>query len=160
MRMRKAGSFFHLALGTPSQRDAVIKWKKDGHALWKKGKKPPAPPNLENIATDLHSLGLERMDIITIPPASFHTYDTWCPALILAKNLSVKKIDILWPEKYEKAGMIWHENISKVYKKPRIPVKGKFILVLDDIVTTGNTLHACAKAIAKAGGFPFCVGVV
>lgn len=48
-------------------------------------------------------------------------------------------------------------NIQGAFRAREKFVKGKVILVLDDISTTGSTLNECAKALKKAGALKvFC----
>lgn len=44
------------------------------------------------------------------------------------------------------------ENAAGVYRlRKTADVRGKFVLLLDDVVTTGSTLCACAEALYEAG---------
>lgn len=46
-----------------------------------------------------------------------------------------------------------NENVEKVFKLiDGEPIRGKHLLVIDDVVTTGATVVACAKELTKAGG--------
>lgn len=44
------------------------------------------------------------------------------------------------------------QNVKNVYAAlPDAPIRGKTVLLVDDIVTTGATLSACAEVLRKAG---------
>jgi ComF family protein len=44
------------------------------------------------------------------------------------------------------------ENMSGAFRmKQRFDVRGRNLLVIDDVFTTGATVNACAQALAKAG---------
>ena len=48
-------------------------------------------------------------------------------------------------------------NVKDAYRAlPDAPIKGKHILLVDDIVTTGATLGACAEVLRKAGAAYIC----
>jgi predicted amidophosphoribosyltransferase len=43
-------------------------------------------------------------------------------------------------------------NVLGVYSlSPGVEVRGKSLLLVDDVVTSGSTLSACAKVLAEAG---------
>ena len=46
-----------------------------------------------------------------------------------------------------------NENVEQVFELKDAPtVQGKHLLIVDDVVTTGATIIACAKELCKAGG--------
>ena len=46
-----------------------------------------------------------------------------------------------------------NENVEQVFELKDAPtVQGKHLLIVDDVVTTGATVIACAKELCKAGG--------
>jgi ComF family protein len=42
-------------------------------------------------------------------------------------------------------------NVKDVFQAEQRTVKGRTILVVDDITTTGSTIEECAKALSRAG---------
>jgi len=44
-----------------------------------------------------------------------------------------------------------HENVQNVYWADTNIVKGKSILIMDDVATTGSTISACTEALLSAG---------
>jgi len=135
-------------------RDEVLTWKKK----YNKGIKVDAPATDEFLLF-LEDRGAKKFDVVTIPPPSFHNYGSYPAELLLSPVIDKMgfNLDILWPERYKKKGKVATANIGKEYPPPSIQVKGKFVLVLDDIGTTGCTLAACMRSIAIAGGYPMAV---
>lgn len=43
------------------------------------------------------------------------------------------------------------KNVSGAFSVGKIPVSGQCVVLIDDVMTTGATLTACAKALKKAG---------
>jgi hypothetical protein len=160
MYSRKRGPFLHIIYGTHGLREQVLTWKKAGNA--DEAAREPAPAIPEFFAF-LENNGVAGIDLVTVPPPSFHDYEHaggWYPAQALfTQGLEAigQKLSILWPDRYKKKGKVWHQNIDKTYPAPALEVSGRFVLILDDIATTGNTLTAAGLAVIKAGGYP--VGV-
>lgn len=50
------------------------------------------------------------------------------------------------------------QNVENAFKllKPSL-IKGKHILLVDDIITTGATVYSCAKELQKAGNITFSI---
>lgn len=68
----------------------------------------------------------------------------------LASQVMVKEKENLpqaWLE-----GKARRENVKGVYKiKQEFPIKGKVILLVDDVFTTGSTIEECSSLLKKAG---------
>lgn len=102
-------------------------------------------------------------DIIVCPPISVWDRIFRGPnhTLILAKYLGKKAIPILCP--FHKKSFSGHQSrrtrteratIRKEYSldpKLRDQIKGKKILLIDDIITTGYTAHTLGKLLKKSG---------
>ena len=53
------------------------------------------------------------------------------------------------------------QNVKNVYAAlPDAPIRGRRILLVDDIVTTGATLSACAEVLRKAGAESVCAATL
>jgi ComF family protein len=48
------------------------------------------------------------------------------------------------------------ENVSNAYRADAKSVKGKSILLMDDVSTTGSTISACTEALLAAGARDVC----
>lgn len=81
------------------------------------------------------------------------------PADIIASNIAKKydkkKVEILKRRKYTKYQWqlkknMRHTNVRKAFEL-RKEVRGSKILLVDDIMTTGNTLNECAKLLKRNG---------
>jgi hypothetical protein len=158
--LRKRGPFLHLVHGDDRARQAFLTWKKNSNQGARE-----EPPDLVPFIRFLEEFGGPMFDLVTVPPPSFHDYAAnggHYPAEILARRVAEaigKTLSVLWPERYQKKGKVWHANISKIYPEPAEPVAGRLVLVLDDIATTGNTLTAACDTVARAGGYPAGVAI-
>lgn len=61
----------------------------------------------------------------------------------ISKHLG-KPVQLAFMEKYRSAGEVWGETIVGY-------VKNKTIIIVDDLISTGNTLARCTEACKKAG---------
>lgn len=53
------------------------------------------------------------------------------------------------------------QNVKNVYAAlPDAPIRGKRVLLVDDIVTTGATLGACAEVLRKSGADSVCAATL
>lgn len=82
-------------------------------------------------------------------------------ALLIAKEIAPKKLicDLLWKvadkepqvkltQKQRQANLARAFLVNKSFRKA---VKGKKILLIDDVMTTGTTLNSCAKELKRRG---------
>ncbi|MGZ9165981.1 MAG: ComF family protein [Anaerolineales bacterium] len=44
-----------------------------------------------------------------------------------------------------------HENVKHAYQADSLAVKGKSVLLMDDVATTGSTISACTASLLSAG---------
>ncbi|HQC45880.1 MAG TPA: phosphoribosyltransferase [Myxococcota bacterium] len=167
MRLITRNSYTNFAFGDSIRRQAIIDWKKAGNkAMVAKLSPPKLTVDFSDLGELLAAEGLYDVDIITCPPPSFHDYAKdggWYPAEVLALAV-LDPLDLpltlLWPmTDHQKAKKIIEGNINKIYPVPD-GVRGKVVLVLDDIGTTGHTLAACCDAICQGGGYPLGVSFV
>lgn len=169
MRLRKRRAHNHIVIYEQEEdREKVISWKVAGNRAIKEGGAPPDLDLFFRSAVELLATeGIDDVHIITVPPPSFHEYAKdggWYPAEIIARRICdglSRDLDLLWPERYEgKSSKFMMKNESKVYDPPALDVRGKIVLILDDIATTGLTLSAACDAVCLAGGYPLGVGIV
>jgi orotate phosphoribosyltransferase-like protein len=130
--------------------DILIEWKKASRHVTK-----PLPGDiflrLETVVAEYFC----GFDILTVPAPSFHTYENypiWNIALIIGPLAGVE-VAILFPNKSGKLKMSTFGSCLKTVQDIECPSE-KFILILDDIYTTGHTMRVSCEAIAKKGSFP------
>ena len=69
---------------------------------------------------------------------------------IPCKNILVKIVDN--PAQHDIASVYKSENVKNAYKvNSDFEIRGKRILLVDDVCTTGNTLRECAKTLLNSG---------
>lgn len=99
-------------------------------------------------------------DLITVPALSFHTYDHY-PIFNVANMISERcgiPIEKLFPNNSGKTKMGTFSGCSKQVQNIDCP-PGKFVLILDDIYTTGHTMRVSCEAIARNGSFPVGIAI-
>ena len=66
------------------------------------------------------------------------------------KRLLVKTVDNP-AQSGTKSAAVRAENVKGVYAPADTKIKGRHVLLVDDIITTGSTVSECAKTLKKAG---------
>lgn len=129
-----------------SMHQEVLNWKKNRDEM-------PAEVYLQAVETI--NCYLRNFDIFTVPAPSFHFYENY-PIWALAQQLAVDcdyEASILFPNKTGKTRMGWHGSIQKTVPTITCPA-GKFVLIVDDILTTGHTGRISCQAVINAGSYP------
>jgi predicted amidophosphoribosyltransferase len=130
------------------RRDQVLNWKKG---------RGPFPADIYDLAVGVIQRYFSGFDVVTVPAPSFHTYrNHGYPIWELAKKLrgdSGFTLKNLFPKpsgKTRKHFTGWRQKeIQHVQLRP-----GLFVLVVDDIVTTGHTMRITYEAILRKGSYP------
>nr|MBC8360926.1 phosphoribosyltransferase [Candidatus Desulfatibia profunda] len=94
-------------------------------------------------------------DILTVPAPSFHKYSNY-PVWEIAKDLSLNigiELIKLFPNPSGKTKMHTFSSAGKEVQDVKCD-PGKFVLILDDIYTTGHTMRVTCEAIIRKGSFP------
>ena len=117
----------------------------------------------EMCETAFREFGDLRIDYVTAVPVSRHTYrdrgfnQSERLARLLSKDFHVPYVDLLVKrmETGSQKGLKADErrvNLLGVFDvDTRLPLTGKQILLIDDVVTTGSTTNECAKMLKLAG---------
>ena len=125
---------------------------------WKKGSRHdflPLPGELSLLLMNAMSEYFNNFEIITVPAPSFHTYDHY-PIWNVAENIAREcdiKLENLFPDNSGKTKMQTFGSCGKEVQGIKCP-SGQFVLILDDIYTTGHTMRVTCEAIIKNGSFP------
>lgn len=94
-------------------------------------------------------------NILTVPAPSFHTYDHY-PIWYIAQQISdIFELPLLklFPDNSGKTKMQTFGSCGKMVQNIDC-IPGKFVLILDDIYTTGHTMRVSCEAITRKGSFP------
>jgi len=129
------------------KREQVLRWKRG------RGKFPPELYEQLRYVVERFFCGF---DIISVPAPSFHEYNKDYRIWELVKNLARDvglQAEILFPDKSGKTKKHYTGWRQKKVQDIELGC-GLFVLVVDDIVTTGNTLGITFEAILKKGSFP------
>ena len=135
--------------------DLIIEWKKESREATK-----PLPADL--YVQTIQSIGqyFDNFALLTVPAPSFHIYKNY-PIWEVAKQVSVEmgiKLEKLFPEKSGKERMHKFGGLTKKVQDIECP-PGKFVLILDDLYTTGGTAKVSIEAVIKRGSFPCFVAI-
>lgn len=136
-------------LGAKSHQ-AMIEWKKASKNVFL-----PLPGDLLLSLQGAISDYFVGFDILTVPAPSFHTYDhypIWDVALNVAGIFGLNLVN-LFPNNSGKSKMFTFGSLGKEVQDIECP-PNKFILILDDIYTTGATMRVSCEAIARKHSFP------
>jgi len=128
---------------------------------WKKSKgKLPLPLNIYCLLMDAIEEYFQEFDLLTVPAPSFHTYDNypiWEIAKRVAKDCGIR-LEKLFPDHSGKKRMGWLSSIDKKVQEIELD-PGLFVLVLDDVFTTGYTFRVTCEAILNRGSYPCCLAL-
>ncbi len=101
--------------------------------------------------------------VINVPNGNYVTNRLYNQSMLLAKCIAknckleyfpdaLKKKRGIKSQSKCKTRLERKENIKTAFYVPKgVDLKGKSFLIIDDILTTGSTLNACAEALEKAG---------
>ena len=127
-------------------REAVLTWKKG---------QGPFPEPVHRMAVGAVNKFFAGFNLVTVPAPSFHAYDrypAWEAAARIAGECGLP-IERLFPDPSGRTRMGWHGALQKRVPEIDAPA-GRFILILDDILTTGHTLRVSCEAIIRRGSYP------
>ena len=128
---------------------------------WKKGKgKVDFPVAVFQQFLEVYETMLQDFDIVTVPAPSFHDYDNypiWDLVKEFQKILGFNLVK-LFPDRTGKTRMGWTGSLQKTVPKIKLD-SGKYVLIIDDIHTTGHTLRVCCQAICDCGSFPCAIAL-
>jgi hypothetical protein len=133
-----------------SKHATVLAWKKS------KGKERLAfPGELYLQAIEVINRYFQGFDIITVPAPSYHTYEDY-PIWSLAQKLAADcpfPLQKLFPIESGRSRMGWHGALQKEVQEIACN-SNQFVLILDDILTTGHTARVSCEAVLNCGSFP------
>lgn len=133
----------------------MIEWKKASRHEFL-----PLPNDLYLLLQAALSEHFDGFDILTVPAPSFHTYDHY-PIWIIAQNIAADfnlPLLNLFPNNSGKTKMQTFGSCGKEVQEIDCP-SGKFILILDDILTTGHTMRVTCEAITRKGSYPVGIAI-
>jgi ComF family protein len=103
-------------------------------------------------------------EIITSVPSAPHKWRErgYNQSALLAKataqqlNIPYQDLLIRQPKSLAQVGLTRVERLANVTQQfqPKIPLNNQSILIIDDVITTGATLNACAVTLKQAGSGP------
>ena len=102
-------------------------------------------------------VGVEFSAIVPVPPArqgvhipGLQAKQLGCDLRLPVQNALYKSRPTPRQEELDRQGRL--QNLWGSYAvSPGMSVEGKYILLVDDVITTGTTLSACAGTLMKAG---------
>ena len=144
-------------VASPVDHDRVVAWKV---ACNREKKIQPLPESAESAFFGAIERYFSSFRIVSVPAPSFHSYDFY-PIWEVAKRVSGEfGMELLkaFPENSGKTKMGVFSGISKTVQKAHVP-SGKFVLIIDDLLTTGHTFRVSCQAVINEGSFPACLSI-